>query len=303
MLSLPPHLTPSPSSDNRVKELHIPTTPEFRRLEQTSLRSSLLTPFPVAVPDNFLIIAHRGASGYAPDHSRLAFDLAKNIGARHVEIDTQLSKDGEIVLCHDETLKAYGHPGRIRDLPYHGCLEHLDMGSHKDPKFSDARMMTLGDLFREYGRTFRYHVELKSGQAELPAALVKAIKEHNMEDNVVFTSGRPTMLQAVKELAPEIPRAYLVRYADERVLRIAARLEVEQLCPRADLVTPELVSKWKEVAPIVRAWGVAWLTKDINQYRWRVEQVVRSGCDGTTIDHPDHLVHSSDAQSPTRSAA
>ena len=303
MLSLPPHLTPSPTSDNRVKALSIPTTPEFRSLEQNSLRAGLLEPFPVKVPDNFLIIAHRGASGYATDHSRLSFDLAKKLGARHVEIDTQLTKDGEIVLCHDETLKAYGHTGRIRDLPYHGYLEHLDMGSHEDPKFSDARMMRLDDLFREYGRSFRYHVELKSGQTELPAALLKTIKEHNMEDNVVFTSGRPTMLQAVKELAPEIPRAYLVRYADERVLRIAARLEVEQLCPRADLVTPELVSKWKEIAPIVRAWGVSWLTKDINQYRWRVEQVVRSGCDGTTIDHPDYLVHTSNAQSPTRSAA
>lgn len=302
MLSLPPHLTPSPC-DKRVKELNIPSTPEFRALETTSLRSALLKPFPVEVPNNFLIIAHRGASGYAPDHSRLAFDIARNLGARHVEIDTQLSKDGEVVLCHDETLKAYGHQGRIRDLPYHGYLEHLDMGSHKDPKFADARMMRLEDLFREYGRAFRYHVELKSGQADLPAAVVKVIEKYNMEDNVVFTSGRPTMLQGVKELAPEIPRAYLVRYADERVLRIAARLEVQQLCPRADLITPELVSKWREVAPIIRAWGVSWLTKDAAQYRWRVEQVIRSGCDGTTIDHPDHLVPVSNAATPKRSSA
>jgi glycerophosphoryl diester phosphodiesterase len=223
----------------------------------------------------------------------LSFDLAKKLGARHVEIDTQLSKDGEIVLCHDETLRAYGHTGRIRDLPYHGSLEHLDMGSHKDPKFSDARMMRLDDLLQEYGRAFRYHVELKSGQAELPAAVLKVISNYKMEDNVVFTSGRPTMLQAAKDLAPDIPRAYLARYADERVLRIAARLEVEQLCPRADLITPELVATWKNVVPMVRAWGVSWLTKDLGQYRWRVEQVVRSGSDGTTIDHPDYLVHSS----------
>jgi hypothetical protein len=111
----------------------------------------------------------------------------------------------------------------------------------KDPKFADAQMMRLEDLFREYGRAFRYHVELTSGQADLPAAVAKVIEKYHMEYNVVFTSGRPTMLQAVKELAPEIPRAYLARYADERVLRIAACLEVEQLCPRADLITPELV--------------------------------------------------------------
>ena len=102
------------------------------------------------------------------------------------------------------------------------------------------------------------------------------------------------MLAIAKELAPEIPRAYLVRYVEDRVMNIAKRLAVTQLCPRADTITPELVAHIKESGiPQVRAWGLSWLTKNIGHYQWRTNQVIESGCNGSTIDHPDYLTHES----------
>lgn len=276
--------------------LTLPHTTDWRRFEQETLTRGLKDGFPYVVPQNFQIIAHRGASGYAPDHSREAFAIAKKLGAKHVEIDAQVSEDGVVVLCHDKTLAAYGHPGKvIREMNYHGGLDQLDMvhwGKWKDSKLQDTQMMTLDKLMSEFGRDFTYHIELKSGQSNLVEKVLEVVDKHGLRESVIFTSGTPTMLADAQRLAPEIPRAYLVRYVEDRVLKIAQRLEVTQLCPRADTITPALVDYIKESGiPQVRAWGVAWLTKDIEHYHWRTRQVIDSGCDGTTIDHPDYLKH------------
>ena len=59
---------------------------------------------PMPVPADFRIIAHRGASAYAPENTRAAFDLALQMGVTEVELDAQLTTDGVVALCHDETL-------------------------------------------------------------------------------------------------------------------------------------------------------------------------------------------------------
>ena len=85
--------------------------------------------FPIAVPDSFRIIAHRGASGYAPENTVAAFDLAREMGAVEVETDTQLTTDGAVVLCHDHNLDRFGHPDRVVETSSSQELMNLDMGS------------------------------------------------------------------------------------------------------------------------------------------------------------------------------
>ena len=68
---------------------------------------------PIKDPPNFRIIAHRGASAYAPENTASAFQLADRMGIREVELDTQLTTDGEVVLCHDTTLERYGHGSAV----------------------------------------------------------------------------------------------------------------------------------------------------------------------------------------------
>lgn len=54
------------------------------------------------------IFAHRGASAYAPENTLAAFDLAQRLGADGIELDVQLTKDGEVVVIHDETIDRTG---------------------------------------------------------------------------------------------------------------------------------------------------------------------------------------------------
>ena len=271
----------------------IPFTDVQKARELETLTARNPGTFPVEVPADFMIIAHRGASAYAPEHTRPAFDKAISMGSRHVEVDTQVTADGVVILCHNMTLDAYGVKGRdtIRNLNYYGDLENVDIGAwFGKGEYSGQKMMTLDSLFEEYGRSFFYHIELKSRQESLCEAVMKSVRKSGMEDNVLFTSFKPYQLGFAKDLAPDIPRAYLVRYVDYRVLNIAEHLGVQQICPRADLINPDMVAAIGDLGMQTRAWGVSWLTKDPGQYLWRTLQVINSGCIGTTIDNPDYLI-------------
>ena len=63
---------------------------------------------PIIAPANFRVIAHRGASGYAPENTDSAFQLAYEMGAREFELDLQISVDKEIVVCHESSLARFG---------------------------------------------------------------------------------------------------------------------------------------------------------------------------------------------------
>ena len=103
---------------------------------------------PLQVPKGFRIVAHRGASGYAPENTLAAFRLAAQIGVNEIELDIRFSKDRHIVICHDRTLDRYGYPGlKVSDLTLDDLMS-LDMGSWFSPfLYGGERMLTLELLF------------------------------------------------------------------------------------------------------------------------------------------------------------
>ncbi|MCB0334401.1 MAG: hypothetical protein KDD55_12925, partial [Bdellovibrionales bacterium] len=115
--------------------------------------------FPISVPEHFRIIAHRGASAYAPENTALAFHLAQEIGCGEVELDVQLCADGIPVLCHDRSLEKYGYGNRlIEEMTSQEFLE-LDMGKWFSPHlFSDTPGLTLVQLFAAFSSSFVYHI-------------------------------------------------------------------------------------------------------------------------------------------------
>ena len=109
---------------------------------------------PILVPPAFRIIAHRGASAYAPENSMAAFTLAQKMGIREIELDTQLTPDGVVALCHDRTLARYGHGAQVMEEMNWADLAALDMGAWFSPYlFGGERMITLEQLLARYGET------------------------------------------------------------------------------------------------------------------------------------------------------
>ena len=246
---------------------------------------------PIKVPDSFAIIAHRGASAYAPENTRAAIKIALDMGVREVEVDAQLSTDGQVVLCHDWKLERYGHGPKVVEQMSSSELLSLDMGSWFSPYFyCGERMLTLEELFNTYQDRLTYHIELKGLAAGLPAAVAELIKRHQLRDRCVITSFSLDFLMVFRELEADLPLAWLVSKINNEVYERASEARLSCVCPRADLVTLPLVERMHASALAVRAWGLGGSSAEVVRV---VRNLVDSGCDGATIDWPDWLTYSS----------
>ena len=83
-----------------------------------------------------LIFAHRGVKGTHPENTMIAFQEAERIGAHGIELDVHLSKDGELVVIHDETVDQWRWTCFGKTVEE---LQSLDAGSYKDPSFHEAK--------------------------------------------------------------------------------------------------------------------------------------------------------------------
>ena len=240
---------------------------------------------PIKVSSSFRIIAHRGASAYAPENTAAAFRLAHEMGVDEVELDAQLTVDGKVVLCHDRDLSRYGHGPRVVEQMAWAELSALDMGSWFSPfLFAGERMLRLGDLFGAYGNRFIYHIEIKGEAAGLPAALRDVIAQYGLRERCFITSFSDTALAAMHAVDEFMPLGWLVREVGNEVLDKARALNLFQICPQAAHVTPEQVARARTVAPEVRAWGLSGNRAEVQSL---IRRVLDAGCDGMTLDWPD----------------
>lgn len=107
--------------------------------------------------------AHRGASGYAPENTLEAFALAAEMGADGVELDVQMSRDGYLVVAHDERIDRVSNgSGFIRDFTLKELKGFLFNRTH--PEYKDARIPTLREVYELLKDTpLKINVELKNG--------------------------------------------------------------------------------------------------------------------------------------------
>lgn len=244
---------------------------------------------PIPVPANFRIIAHRGASAYAPENTLAAFRLAQQMGVQEVELDAQLTTDGVVVLCHDHTLERYGHEPRVVETLSSAEVLKLDMGSWFSPfHFGGEPLLTLADLFAHFGSHFVYHVEIKGEAPGLVAAVAALIAQHNLADRTIITSFQAAALAAMQQVAPHLRRGWLVEQIDDQVLARAQELKLFQICPAAAHLSTASVQRARTVVPEVRAWG---LSGNNRQVIHLIHQVIDSRCDGMTINWPDWVSH------------
>jgi len=232
-------------------------------------------------PTGFMAIAHRGASSYAPENTFAAFDLAIEMGARHLELDVHFSSDGHLVVIHDDTVDRTtdgSGPVTSRSL---AALSALDAGAWFDPRFKGERIPTLGAVLERYWGA-HLHVELKGHSAGLAQRAVDMVRSSGIATNVTITSFQKAKLEETRAYAPELPTGWLVGEVSDAVVAQARAMGLTQLCPRAGAVTPELVSRLHAEGLVVRAWGVA--TEDL------MRQVMTAGADGMTVNFPDKLL-------------
>lgn len=229
-----------------------------------------------------MVIAHRGASSYAPENTLAAFDLAISLGARHIELDVEATRDGHIVVIHDDTVdRTTNGSGAVTSLGL-AELQALDAGGWFSPRFAGERIPTFEAVLGRYRGRVHIHTEVKGRTTYLSHRTVDLVRQAGMADQVTITSFQKARLGEVRAYAPELPAGWLLRAVTDAVIEQARSLGLRQVCPRADEVTPELVSRLHAEGFVVRAWGVG------NEALMR--QVVQAGADGMTVNFPDKLI-------------
>jgi glycerophosphoryl diester phosphodiesterase len=148
------------------------------------------------------VIAHRGASAEAAEHTFEAYDLALAQGADTLELDVRPTADGELVVLHDRTLaRTTGDPRRIGECTA-GALVELDPA---------VRPLRLDDVLARYGRTTRWLVELKDPAPAWEGSVVAALARHRVGDLAVVQSFDGPALRRLRRANPWLAVAPLAR--------------------------------------------------------------------------------------------
>jgi glycerophosphoryl diester phosphodiesterase len=234
-----------------------------------------------------LILAHRGASHWAPENTLAAFRLAAEMGADGVELDVQLCKDGEAVVIHNFTVdETTDGSGRVKDFTL-AELQVLDAGSWYAAEFAGECIPALAQVLHELGPRLMLNIELKTMALfsdGLEAEVVRLIEDANMVHRVIVSSFNPAALWRVRRLnqhiltgllyAPDMPR-----HLRDRWLQPLARPNA--LHPRWDMIDEQSVTAAHRQGLTVNPWAC----DDPNAMR----RLIGWGVDAIITERPDLL--------------
>jgi glycerophosphoryl diester phosphodiesterase len=233
-----------------------------------------------------LVIAHRGASAYAPENTLAAFNLALEMGADGIELDARLTKDGVPVVRHDTIVDSTtnGH-GAINQLTL-AEIKQLDVNVQPD-KQQGEKIPTLEESLRAVGMRGIVNIEIKSGKPRpvgLAVAVVQVIAKTQMANRITVSSFDRGLLHQVARLNPDLPRGLLyARGLPISVCHASSRpiVSYTALHPRYPTVTPEFVTWARYNGYKINAWTV----DDPDE----MKRLIALGVDAILTNKPDAL--------------
>lgn len=203
--------------------------------------------------------AHRGASGYAPENTLPAFDLALEQGADGFELDVQLTRDDEVVVIHDETLeRTTDGNGWVADHSL-ADLKKLD-ASYGHERHAGTRIPTLGEVFDLVRDTVTMvNIELKNSRMAykgLEERVLALVEEHDMAHRVVLSSFNHYSLRHLVGLGSQLPLGALYSEPLWKPWQYATKLGATAVHPALGATRRKIVEKSHEHDLAVHVWTV-----------------------------------------------
>lgn len=237
--------------------------------------------------EDIVSIAHRGASGYAPENTLSAFDKALEMGADYIEIDVHLSRDDIPVVIHDNTLdRTTDGAGNISAYTLQE-LESLDAGSWFDKDYAGEKIPALDEVLDRYGEQINILIELKSPELYpgVEEKVAEALQKYNLDtsNSVVIQSFNHPAVMKSAELLPEISHGVLAGENYENVTDNQLKefsTYAEYFNPNLKIVSSELVEKVHQAGMKINPYTIK--TKS------EAEDLYKLGVDGLITDYPDY---------------
>ncbi len=228
---------------------------------------------------------HRGFSGKYPENTMLAFEKALEVGCEGIEFDVHLTRDGELVIIHDETIdRTSDRTGWVKDMTYDELCK-ADFSYQYAGQVGFQRIPTLREYFElVQNRDIRSNIELKTGVCEYPGieqAVCGLIRAYHMEDRVIISSFNHNSILRMKELAPELPCGFLSETWILDPGQYVSSHAVEAYHPQFYMLTDRETANLKAHGVQLNAWTVN-EAEDINR-------MIDLEVDGIISNFPDRV--------------
>jgi glycerophosphoryl diester phosphodiesterase len=229
-------------------------------------------------------VAHRGASGRAPENTHVAFAAALALGVDAIELDCQLSADGELVVVHDETLeRTTSGVGPVAAKSW-SELAALDAGAWWNARFRGERIPRLADVLAQVDARALLNVEIKSARdvGAIEEKLATLVAGARAAEWVLFSSFSAAALRNLRALAPWAAIGVLCDRRPAAALAVAAELGARCVAPGRRVADAALIS-----AAHAQGLGVwVWTVNDVRAMR----RLAAAGVDALFSDYPERLV-------------
>ncbi|MBC8078723.1 MAG: glycerophosphodiester phosphodiesterase [Gorillibacterium sp.] len=231
-----------------------------------------------------LIYAHRGASGDAPENTMAAFRLAVQQGAEGIELDIQMSQDGELVVIHDESLDRTTNGSGL--VAHHRVaeLKRLD-ASNRFPEYRGESIPLLQEVLEYLAPTsLELNIELKNGiilYEGMEEKVIRLVKEYAMENRIVFSSFNHYTLVKLARLAPDIERGILYGEGLYEPWKYATSIKAAALHAHYFAVHPEIVAGAHAAGVKIRPWTV---NEDAD-----IRRMIAMGVDAVITNYPARM--------------
>lgn len=242
---------------------------------------------------SILVIAHRGFSSKAPENTLAAFQEAVNIKADMIELDVTLSRDGEVVVIHDDTLDrtTNGH-GAVCNYTYRELLAfNAGYTERFFDKFNNEKIPTLEQVLQKFGKNILINIELKDLQnkelrTELTKKVIKLVEENNLEKSVLISSFNYEMLKIVHDSNARIAIGVLSdkQLSPKVACKLVKNLNAVTYNPNASMLNKNLVNALHRNKIMILAW---FKTKDDNETS--IKKALKYNVDGIFTNYPDLL--------------
>ena len=233
-----------------------------------------------------LIWAHRGASGSYPENTIPAFEEAIKMNSDGIELDIQLTKDGEMVVCHDETIdRTSNGSGNIKDY----TLEELRQFNFNKilPSLGEVKIPTMKEVIDLIKPTnLLINIELKTTiyfYEGIEEKIINLVHEEGMEDRVIYSSFNHASIVRIQQLDKNAKTAFLYMDSPIDFVSYAKKHNVDAIHPALyNLQYPEEIMQAKKAGLEINVWPVN--TKD------HILSCMDIGVDGLITDYPDMAV-------------
>jgi glycerophosphoryl diester phosphodiesterase len=227
-----------------------------------------------------LNIAHRGASGTFPENTLSAFRAAIEAGADMCELDVQLTRDGAVVVIHDDTVeRTTDGNGEVAKLTLEE-LKRLDAGAKfKGGAIKGERIPTLDEVFEITGGKCGLNIELKAGGVENQVAQI--MQARNAFGDSIVSSFDWDYLKKIQQLHFNIRVGLLAEEKPVDLMMNAVAMRAHSINPRWDMVTADLCKAAHERGLMVYTWTI-----DADA---RMRALIECGVDGIMTNYPERL--------------